>query len=189
MAEAEPGGPGAGRRRPAAGLAASRRRCSASCSSGPPAGAWRLAGVTKHSSLARGGAPLLGHLEREGERRFGPAGHVVGHGGHAPGPTVAPTCRSWPPGSTPTPASPSGSTCRAGADPEAALGALSALSDDAAFPGYPYPLSVADRLAACPGWVRDDVRSQLEEGFDRAGVPLDVRERAFTDRHRLMERA
>ncbi len=28
-----------------------------------------------------------------------------------PGPTAAPTCRSWPPGSTPTPASPSGSTC------------------------------------------------------------------------------
>src|SRR5690348_18108984 len=36
------------------------------------------------------------------------------------------------------------------ADPEAALGALSAVSDDAAFPGYPYPLSVADKLAACP---------------------------------------
>ncbi len=69
------------------------------------------------------------------------------------------------------------------------LGALSALSDDAAFPGYPYPLSVADRLAACPGWLRDDVRSQLEDGFDRAGVPLDVRERAFTDRHRMMERS
>jgi hypothetical protein len=48
---------------------------------------------------------------------------------------------------------------------------------------------VADRLAACPLWLRDDVRAQLEDGFDRAGVPLDVRERAFADRHRLMERA
>jgi hypothetical protein len=47
---------------------------------------------------------------------------------------------------------------------------------------------VADRLAACPVWLRDDVRARLEEGFDRAGVPLDVRERAFADRHRLMER-
>jgi hypothetical protein len=75
------------------------------------------------------------------------------------------------------------------ADPEAVLGSLSALANDAAFPGYPYPLSVADRLAACPTWVRDDVWAQLEDGLDSAGVPLDVRERAFTDRHRLMERA
>jgi hypothetical protein len=60
----------------------------------------------------------------------------------------------------------------AGVDPASVLGQLSALADDAAFPGYPYPLSVADRLAACPGWLRDDVRS-----------------RAFADRHRLMERS
>jgi hypothetical protein len=37
--------------------------------------------------------------------------------------------------------------------------------------------------------VRDEVWVQLEDGLDVAGVPLDVRERAFTDRHRLMERA
>ena len=77
----------------------------------------------------------------------------------------------------------------ADADPEVVLGALAALSDDAAFPGYPYPLSVADRLAACPGWLRADVRLQLEELLDAAGVPLAVRERAFADRHDLMERA
>ena len=29
----------------------------------------------------------------------------------------------------------------------------------------------------------------IEDAFDRAGVPLDVRERAFDDRHRLMERS
>jgi hypothetical protein len=69
------------------------------------------------------------------------------------------------------------------------LGQLSALADDAAFPGYPYPLSVADRLAACPGWLRDDVRSRLSEYLDRAGVPAEVQERAFADRHRLMERS
>ncbi len=74
-------------------------------------------------------------------------------------------------------------------DPEVALGALSGLCDDAAFPGYPYPLTVADRLAACPGWLRQEVRMQLDDHFDRAGVPLDVRERAFADRHGLMERA
>ena len=66
---------------------------------------------------------------------------------------------------------------------------LSALCDDAAFPGYPYPLSVVDGLAACPGWLREDVRLQLDELLDANGVPLDVRDRAFTDRHRLMERA
>jgi hypothetical protein len=74
-------------------------------------------------------------------------------------------------------------------DAAAVLGAVSALADDAAFPGYPYPLSVADRLAACSGWVREDVWDQIREGLDRAGVALDVRDRAFTDRHRLMERS
>jgi hypothetical protein len=147
-----------------------------------------LVGVTKHSSLARGGAPLLGRLEREAEDLFGPR------------------ARWWARVATTQPDSGADLQIVAarldpdarfsfridlpsGVDAEAALGALSALADDAAFPGYPYPLSVADRLAACPGWLRDDVRAQLEDGFDRAGVPLDVRERAFTDRHRLMERA
>ena len=77
----------------------------------------------------------------------------------------------------------------ADADPEAVLGALSGLSDDAAFPGYPYPLTVADRLAACPSWLRHDVRLDLDDHLDLAGVPHEVRERAFTDRHALMERA
>jgi hypothetical protein len=74
-------------------------------------------------------------------------------------------------------------------DAEPVLAAMAALADDAAFPGDPYPLTVADRLAACPGWLRADVWAQLEDAFDQAGVPLDVRERAFTDRHRLMERS
>jgi len=66
---------------------------------------------------------------------------------------------------------------------------MAAVSDDAAFPGYPYPLTVADRLAACPGWLREEAWMEIEEALDRAGVPLEVRERAFADRHRLMERA
>ena len=69
------------------------------------------------------------------------------------------------------------------------LGRIAAISDDAGFPGYPYPLTVADRLAACPSWLRQEVRMQLDSLFDEAGVPLDVRERAFADRHNLMERA
>jgi len=146
-----------------------------------------VAGVTKHSSLARGGAPLLGWLEREAELLVGarsmwwaPIGRVRGDVGgvQVVAARLDPDARfafrvdlpDW-------------------VEPEVALGALSALCDDAAFPGYPYPLSVVDGLAACPGWLREDVRLQLDELLDRNGVPLDVRDRAFTDRHRLMERA
>ncbi|HEY2302939.1 MAG TPA: DNA double-strand break repair nuclease NurA [Acidimicrobiales bacterium] len=147
-----------------------------------------LAGVTKHSSLARGGAPLLGRLEREGERLFGPRGMWWAKVATTP-PDFGPGLQVLAARLDPDARFAFRVDLPAGAETEAVLGALSALSDDAAFPGYPYPLSVADRLAACPGWLRDDVRSQLEDGFDRAGVPLDVRERAFTDRHRMMERS
>jgi hypothetical protein len=146
-----------------------------------------LAGVTKHSSLSRGGAPLLGWLEREAETLLGPrtmwwapvarTRSDVG-GVQVVAARLDPDARFSFRVDLPT-----------GIDPEAALGALSALCDDAAFPGYPYPLSVADRLAACPGWLRADLRHQLDDLFDLAGVPLDVRERAFADRHDLMERA
>jgi hypothetical protein len=77
----------------------------------------------------------------------------------------------------------------AGTSPEPALAALAAVSDDAAFPGYPYPLAVADGLAACPHWVRQEAWLALDEHLHEAGVGLEVRERAFADRHRLMERA
>jgi hypothetical protein len=146
-----------------------------------------LAGVTKHSSLSRGGAPLLGWLEREAETLLGPR-------------TMwwAPVARTRADvGGVQVVAARLDPDARysfrvdlpVGVDPEVALGALSALCDDAAFPGYPYPLSVADRLAACPGWLRADLRHQLDDLFDLAGIPLDVRERAFADRHDLMERA
>jgi hypothetical protein len=146
-----------------------------------------LAGVTKHSSLSRGGAPLLGWLEREADTVLGPRSMWW-----------APVARTRSDvGGVQVVAARLDPDARfsfrvdlaAGVDPAAALGALSALCDDAAFPGYPYPLSVADRLAACPGWLRADLRHQLDDLFDLAGVPLDVRERAFADRHDLMERA
>lgn len=147
-----------------------------------------LVGVTKHSSLARGGAPLLGQLERRAEVNLGPRAMWWARLATTrpdSGPTRVIVAARLDPDSRfsfriDLPAE---------TDPETALGSLSALADDAAFPGYPYPLSVADRLAACPAWVRDDVLAQLEDGLDAAGVPFDVRERAFADRHRLMERA
>jgi len=158
----------------------------AACLDESTARAVLLAGVTKHSSLARGGAPLLGQIEREAELAFGSrAMWWVKVATTRAEPAVQILAARLDPDARfsfriDLPAS---------ADPATALGAITAIADDAAFPGYPYPLSVADRLAACPAWVRDEVWVQLEEGFDRAGVPLDVRERAFTDRHRLMERA
>ena len=147
-----------------------------------------LAGVTKRSSLARGGAPLLGQLEREAEITFGeralwwaPVARTrpdVGYGIQVVAARLDADARFSFRVDLP-----------AEVDPEPVLGALSALCDDAAFPGYPYPLTVADRLAACPPWTRHDLWLRVDECFDTAGVPLEVRERAFADRHALMERA
>ena len=146
-----------------------------------------LAGVTKRSSLARGGAPLIGQLELDAQALLG--------------------ARSmwWTPVARTRPDVEAGiQVVAARLDPDArfafrvdlpgdaaaepVLSALAGLSDDAAFPGYPYPLTVADRLAACPGWLRDEAWMEVEGHFDRVGVPYDVRERAFADRHGLMER-
>jgi hypothetical protein len=76
-----------------------------------------------------------------------------------------------------------------GIDAELAVAQLATVCDDAAFPGYPYPLTVADRLAACPPWLRDEAWMTIEEKLRLCGVPGDVLHRAFADRHRLMERA
>jgi hypothetical protein len=145
-----------------------------------------LAGVTKHTSLARGGAPLVGWLEGMAEAALGPRATWwarIGRTRADVGGVQVVAARLDPDARF---------SFRVdlplAADPERELGRLSALCDDAAFPGYPYPLSVADRLAACPGWLRAELRAQLDDLFDLAGVPLEVRERAFTDRHALMER-
>ena len=112
-----------------------------------------LVGVTKHSSLARGGAPLVGQLELEAEAALGPrrcwwAPIALRRSEVGPGLLVAiarldPDARFAFRVDLP-----------ADVDAPQVLGQLCALADDAAFPGYPYPLSVADRLAACPGWAR-----------------------------------
>jgi hypothetical protein len=154
-----------------------------------------VVGVTKHSSLSRGGAPLLGQLEAEAEESLGAGARWW-----------TPLARSRPEDATDqevTPLAVQVVAARldpaarfsfridlpAGTPPEPALGALAAIADDAAFPGYPYPLAVADGLAACPQWVRQEAWLALDEHLHDAGVALEVRERAFADRHRLMERA
>ena len=146
-----------------------------------------LVGVTKHTSLSWGGAPLLGVLERMASERLGPRAMwwaPVARTSPSVGPGIQVVVARLDPDArfafrVDVPGY---------ADPAAALAALSTLCDDAAFPGYPYPLSAADRLAACPPSVRDDVWRRIEDELHRAGVPIEVRERAFTDRHRLMER-
>lgn len=147
-----------------------------------------LVGVTKHSSLTRGGAPLLGWLEREAEAVVGPRSRWWAQ--------VASTAPESGPGLDVVVARLDPDARFAfridlpgGSDIPALLGRMASLADDAAFPGYPYPLSVADRVAACGSWVRAELWDQLEGHFDHLGVPAEVRERAFSDRHRLMERA
>ncbi|MDP8992361.1 MAG: DNA double-strand break repair nuclease NurA [Actinomycetota bacterium] len=150
-----------------------------------------VAGVTKHSSLSRGGAPLVGQLELEAAEALGPRSRwwaPVARSRASERPDLAgiqvvvarldPDARFAFRVDLP-----------AGADAEEALGRLAGHSDDAAFPGYPYALSVADRLAACPSWLRDEAWLEVDELLGLAGVPFEVRERAFTDRHALMERA
>ena len=147
-----------------------------------------VVGVTKHTSLSWGGAPLLGILERMATDLLGPSAvwwAPVARTSPSAGPGVQVVVARLDPEAR--------FSFRIDlpgyVDPELALSTLSALCDDAAFPGYPYPLSSADRLAACPSWVRDDVWSRIDGVFDRSGVPTDVRDRAFADRHRLMERS
>jgi hypothetical protein len=143
-----------------------------------------LVSVTKRSSLSRGGAPLLGGLEVEAASELGPralwwarVARTVGHGVQVVAARLDPDARfAFRVDLAP------------GIDAEAALASLVTLCDDAAFPGYPYPLTVADRLAACPPWVRQDTWFELDALLEAAGVPLEVRERAFADRHDLMER-
>jgi hypothetical protein len=147
-----------------------------------------LVGVTKHSSLARGGAPLVGQLELEAQLALGPRScwwAPVAYRRPDVGPGLLVVVARLDPDAR------FAFRIDLPADADAAelLGRLCALADDAGFPGYPYPLSVADRLASCPRWVREELWGQLDSALERAGVSLEVRERAFADRHGLMERS
>lgn len=146
-----------------------------------------LVGVTKHSSLARGGSPLVGQLELQAEVALGPrqrwwAPVAVRRPEIGPG-FLAVVARLDPDAAF---AFRVDLTTTAG--PATVLGQLCSLSDDAAFPGYPYPLALADRLAACPGWARQELWEELDNALAMAGVTAEVRQRAFADRHSFMER-
>ncbi len=142
-----------------------------------------VASVTKRSSLSRGGAPLLGCLEIE-------AAHDLGARAMWWAPVARSRAGARVVAARLDPDAPYAFRVdlSPGVDPEHTLAGLATLCDDAGFPGYPYPLTVADRLAACPGWLRQDTWFEVDDLLDRAGVPQEVRERAFADRHDLMER-
>ncbi len=161
-----------------------------------------VVGITKHSSLSLGAAPLVSVYEQQGEAAFGPRARwwaevaIVAEGERSPGML------------NPAPAEPTAplvNVCVArldplapfafridiggAGDPEQVLGSLTHLSNDAAFPGYPYPLSIVDRLAACSGWVRGDLWGRVRDGLARRGLDQQAIDRAFADRHHLMERS
>jgi hypothetical protein len=154
-----------------------------------------VVGVTKHSSLARNGAPLLGQLEVEAQSAFGARARWWAALARSRPPE--PEEQQRPELAVQVVAARLDPAARfafridlpAATAPDAALGAVVAVSDDAGFPGYPYPLAVADGLAACPHWVRQEAALALDELLAEAGVDVETRERAFADRHRLMERA
>jgi hypothetical protein len=151
-------------------------------------GAVSLAAVTKHSSLSRGGAPLIGQLEIEAAGLFGPRSRWWVPVGRTRDGSRWPDLQVLVARLDPDARYAFRIDLPAGCDAEAVLRALASVSDDAAFPGYPYPLSIADRLAACPGWLRAETWLALDEALEHAGVPAETRERAFDDRHRMMER-
>ncbi|MDQ1440590.1 MAG: hypothetical protein QOG97_818, partial [Acidimicrobiaceae bacterium] len=93
-----------------------------------------LAGVTKHSSLARGGAPLLGQLERQAEEMLGPRAMWWAQLATTR-PDSGPERQILAARLDPDARFSFRVDVPAGADPESILGSLSALADDAAFPG------------------------------------------------------
>lgn len=147
-----------------------------------------VVGVTKHSSLSRAGVPLVGMLEAEGTAVHGDRSRwwaEVASGGSGLGYPLRVAVARLDPDARFAFRVDMG----AGSDPEGVLGALATVCTDAAFAGYPYPLAVADRLAACPRWICHDAWLEVEDRLHRAGVDSGVRERAFADRHGYLERS
>ena len=144
-----------------------------------------LVGFSKQSSLSKGSMPLLAWLSNEASQMFD-------------------TTRWWCPVAT---YSIGGQKIRVVAakldslsrfsfridfpaylDPCSVLNTIRAVSNDVGFPGYPYPLSVADQLATCPSWLSQEIKQLIDDSLDKQGIPLQLREAAFFDRHELMER-
>jgi len=146
-----------------------------------------LVGVTKHTSLSWRGAPVVGVLESAASTDLGSRARwwaPLGRFGSGPAEGTQVVVARLDPDAR--------FAFRVdlpqGSDPEELLGKLCWVCEDAAFPGYPHPLATADRLAACPPWLCEELRQQIDEHLDALGVDPSLRESAFSDRHRLLER-
>ena len=169
------------RRRPAAGLA--HPVVVAGGAAGVGVGPGRDAGRASPSTRRCPGAGPRCWAGWSGRRRGGPRarGLLVGAGRPDPPGRRARASRwSWP-GWTPTPGSRSGWTCRrtSPSTRRPSWRRCRPWPTTPPFPATPTRLSVADRLAACSGWVRDDVWDQIQRrlgpgrrGPGRAGAGL-----------------
>ena len=161
-----------------------------------------VVGVTKHSSLALGLAPMVGVFEHRARATHGDAAcwwsevATVRRAQRSPGLLAADQ-------SAVAPAlvrvciarldrlAPFAFRIDVGGagEPEEVLVSLRSACNDAAFPGYPFPLSIADSAAACSGWVRAELWAEMCDELRRRGVDQATIERTFADRHHLMERS
>ena len=149
-----------------------------------------LAGVVKASTLFWGrSAPLVSLLKRRGDREVGPVrwaaristdprfgrlypGEIfVGH--------LAPTA----------PHAFRVDVARGPIDAGEVLGRLAAVSDDAAFVGYPYPLARVHQAARVTGYAVVDVRRAFRGTLSRRGMSEDDIETLFQDFHEILNRS
>ena len=148
-----------------------------------------LAGVVKASTLFWGrNAPLVSLIKRRGDRELGPArwsaristdptfgrlyiGDIfVGH----LAPTAPQAFRI---------------DVAAGTPADEVLGRLAAVSDDASFVGYPYPLARAHRAARVSGYAVSDLRRAFRDLLSRRGMAEDDIELLFQDFHEVLNRS
>ena len=149
-----------------------------------------LAGVVKASTLFWGrNAPLVTLLKRRADRELGPrtwaaristdptfgrlyVGDIfVAH--------LAPTA----------PHAFRVDVARGPAPPEDVLARLAGASDDAAFPGYPYPLARAHQAARVSGYAVADLRRSFRDALSRCGMSEDDIEVLFQDFHEVLNRS
>jgi len=149
-----------------------------------------LAGVVKASTLFWGrNAPLVTLLKRRADREVGPrcwaarismdptfgrlyvgdifVAHLAPMASHAFRVDVA----------------------RGPAPPEEVLARLAGVSDDPAFPGYPYPLARAHQAARVSGYAVADLRRSFRDALGRSGMSEDDIEVLFQDFHEVLNRS
>ena len=78
---------------------------------------------------------------------------------------------------------------RGPAPPEEVMARLAGVSDDPAFPGYPYPLARAHQAARVSGYAVADLRHSFRDALSRLGMSEDDVEVLFQDFHEVLNRS